>query len=184
MRTSGILLAVTFAVVCSLPALRTAAAEIGSRAPEAAGQNQSDKIVPVTGSGVHYLASAIIHSTEPTAEGFIQRSTDMVELSGDLRGMVLYHPVSVFDFVNGTLVNTGHQVFSGTVLGSAPVLLLDDEFRFEVDLATGATTGEVHLVQALAGPKVRCHLTITGTGMTPEGNATVAYEGECRFRGR
>ena len=136
----------------------------------------------VSGSGVHHFTTAIIHSAEPTATGLIQRSTDTVELTGDLAGRIVYHPVSVFDFTNGTLVNTGHQVFSGTILGSDPVLLLDDEFRFEVDLATGATVGEVHLTRRLAGPDVRCELEVIGTGLTPDGNATFDYSGECRFR--
>jgi hypothetical protein len=143
-----------------------------------------DKVLGVSGTGVHYFTTAIVHSTEPTPTGMIQRSTETVDLTGDLTGRLLYHPTSVFDFVQGTLVNTGSQVFSGTVLGSAPVMLYDDAFRFEVNLNTGATTGEVHLTHSLAGPKMRCHLTVSGTGMTPEGNATFAYTGECRFRGQ
>ena len=78
---------------------------------------------PVSGVATHYFTTAIVHSTEPTETGFIQRSTDIVELEGDLVGRVLYHPTSEFDFVEGTLVNAGNQVFSGTVLGSQPVLL-------------------------------------------------------------
>ena len=113
----------------------------------------------VSGKAVHYFTTAIIHSETPTATGKIQRSTDLIELTGDLKGRVLYHPTSVFDFVKGTLVNTGNQVFSGTVLGSAPVLLHDDEFRFEVDLKTGGLeSGEVHLTDRIAGPKIRCDL--------------------------
>ena len=97
--------------------------------------------------------------------------------------MVLYHPTSIFDFVNGTLVNTGHQVFSGTVLGSAPVMLYDDDFRFEVNLKTGIEYGEVHLHDRLAGPKVRCDLVVTGTGVkTPEGNLLADYTGTCSFK--
>jgi hypothetical protein len=140
--------------------------------------------LPVSGRGVHLFSTAIVHSKEATPNGRVQRSTETVELEGDLVGRVLYHPTSVFDFAQGTLVNTGHQVFSGTVLGSAPVLIHDDAFRFDVDLDTGATVGDVHLTDSLAGPKVRCHLRVVGTGMTPEGNATVEYTGECRFRGR
>jgi hypothetical protein len=139
---------------------------------------------PVEGSGTHYFTTAIVHSSEPTETGFIQKSTETVDLTGDLIGRLLYQPVSVFDFAKGTLVNTGHQVFSGTILGSAPVLLYDDSFRFEVDLATGATVGEVHLTDDLAGPDIRCKLAIVGTGMTPEGNATFDYSGECRFKKR
>lgn len=81
-------------------------------------------------------------------------------------------------------MNTGNQVFSGTVLGSAPVLLHDDEFRFEVDLNTGGLeSGEVHLSDRIAGPKVRCDLVAVGVGAkTPEGNAIVEYTGTCTFK--
>lgn len=135
--------------------------------------------VPVSGTGTHYFTTAMIHSQEPTPTGQIQRSTDIVELEGDLVGRVLYHPVSEFDFAAGTLVNTGHQVFSGTILGSEPVLLLDDEFRFDVNLVTGETTGKILLNQTLAGPKIRCELTVEGTGSTDGGDATIGYTGEC-----
>ena len=139
---------------------------------------------PVAGTAVHYFTTAIIHSQTPTATGMIQRSTDIIELSGDLKGRVLYHPTSVFDFVNGTLVNTGNQVFSGTVLGSAPVLLHDDEFRFEVNLNSGGLeSGEVHLSDRIAGPKIRCDLVAVGAGATtPEGNSIVDYSGPCTLK--
>ena len=88
----------------------------------------------------------------------IQQSTEIVELAGDLRGRVLYHVTSVFDFVNGTLVNTGDQVYSGTIAGSAPVMIHDDQFRFDVNLVTGKETGRVFLFNHIAGPKVRCAL--------------------------
>ncbi|MEM9302874.1 MAG: hypothetical protein AAGE01_12215 [Pseudomonadota bacterium] len=138
--------------------------------------------VPVSGTGVHYFSEAdvIVHEQRPTANGFIQRSTDTIDLSGDLHGRVLYHPTSVFNLAKGTLVNTGHQVFSGTVLGSVPVLLHDHEFRFDVDLATGATTGRAFLENRIAGPRIRCELQMVGTGVGPDGNATVAYSGQCR----
>jgi hypothetical protein len=128
---------------------------------------------------VHLFATAIVHSKEFTKTGLIQRSTETVELTGDLVGRVLYHPTSVFDFVKGTLINTGDQVFSGTVLGSAPLMTHDDEFRFEVNLSTGTTLGEVHFVNRIAGPNVRCHLNVVGTGMTADGNSTFDYTGEC-----
>lgn len=135
---------------------------------------------PVSGSGVHRFTTAIVHSAEPTPTGMIQHSTETVDLTGDMTGRLLYHPTSVFDFVAGTLVNTGHQVFSGTILGSEPLILLDDEFRFEVNLNTGATTGEVLLDRPLTGPKIRCRLTVTGTGIDGNGDATFVYEGSCR----
>ena len=139
----------------------------------------SHRIRTVSGTGVHYFTTSIVHSTTPTATGMIQRSTDIVELTGDLTGRILYHPVSVFDFVKQTLVNTGHQVFSGTILGSEPVLLFDDRFRFDVDLATGATTGRVYLLDRLAGPWIRCVLVVVGAVLTAEGNAAIHYTGNC-----
>jgi hypothetical protein len=161
---------------------------IGLTCAMAAATGVHDGAEPVTrsvsGSAVHFFTTAIVHSQTPTETGMIQRSTDIIELSGDLKGRVLYHPISVFDFAKGMLVNTGHQVFSGTVLGSAPVLLHDDEFRFEVDLNTGGLeSGEVHLSNRIAGPKIRCDLVVVGTGAkTPEGNGLVDYRGTCTFK--
>jgi hypothetical protein len=139
---------------------------------------------PVAGSGVHAFSTSIVHAQEETsASGMIQRSSDVVTLTGDLSGHLLYHPTSAFDYAKGTLVNTGTQVFSGTVLDSPPVILHDDRFRFEVDLETGATIGEVHLGRSSDAPHAgywyECHLQIVGTGLTPEGDATFSYRGEC-----
>lgn len=147
-----------------------------------AAHHEGGIIRPVAGTGVHYLTTAIVHSAQPTQTGMIQTSTETVDLIGDLTGRILYHPTTVFDFSAGTLVNTGHQVFSGTVLGSAPVMLHDDEFRFDGNLTTGAVTGKVYLTDNVAGPKIRCELDIIGTGMTPEGNVTASYTGVCRFK--
>lgn len=135
----------------------------------------------VSGSGIHYFDSALLHAERPTPRGVAQYTTDTVELTGDLQGRVLYQPVSRIFFDTNTLVNRGNQVFSGTVLGVGPVMIHDDQFRFEVDLATGATTGKVWLTNRIAGPLVRCHLDLVGTGMTPEGNAMVDYTGKCRM---
>jgi hypothetical protein len=140
--------------------------------------------IPVHGSGVDGLTTAIIHSKQPTATGMIQKSTEVVDLTGDLNGRVLYHVTSVFDFVNGTLVNSGDQVFSGTVAGSEPVMIHDDQFRFNLNLATGEENGQVYLLDHVAGPKVRCALDVVGTGLNGEGNPTFNYSGECTFRGR
>lgn len=141
----------------------------------------------VSGSAVHYYSTAIVHAQEPTANGMIQRSTDIIELSGDLSGYVLYHPTSVFDYEEGTLVNTGTQIFSGTVAGSAPVILHDDSFRFEVDLGTGATTGVVFLGRSKDAPHegawYECTLDVVGTGVSPEGDNLSDYSGECTPRG-
>jgi hypothetical protein len=139
--------------------------------------------VSVAGSGEDHLGTAIVHAQETTPTGKIQKSTEIVELRGDLKGFVLYHVTSVFDFAAGTLVNTGDQVFSGTVAGSAPVMIHDDQFRFRVNLATGEESGKVYLFDHVAGPKVRCQLDVVGTGLTAEGNPTFDYRGTCTFRG-
>jgi hypothetical protein len=151
----------------------------GSEHPDAHGRYGT---APVSGGGVHFFTTAIVHTQVPTQTGFVQTSTETVELYGDLKGRLLYHPTSVFDFSAGTLVNTGHQVFSGTVLGSAPVLLHDGDFRFEVNLATGATIGQVYLARRIAGAHIRCRLEVVGTGMNSEGNATFTYTGHCKGR--
>lgn len=145
---------------------------------------QGERTVHVAGSGFDALNTATVHSKEPTATGMIQRSTETVELKGDLNGRVLYHVTSVFDFVNGTLVNTGDQVYSGTIAGSDPVLIHDDQFRFDVNLATGEESGLVCLFNHIAGPKVRCTLHVVGTGLNSDGNPTFDYSGDCTFRGR
>jgi hypothetical protein len=139
--------------------------------------------IAVAGSGFDQLTTAIIHSKETTSTGMIQKSTEIVELTGDVKGRVLYHVTSVFDFAHGTLVNTGDQVFSGTIAGSAPVMIHDDQFRFDVNLATGSEIGHVFLFNHIAGPKARCTLDVVGTGLTPEGNPTFTYKGQCVFPG-
>jgi hypothetical protein len=140
--------------------------------------------VHVAGSGVDMLSTALVHSKQTTASGFVQKSTETVELTGDLKGRVLYHVTTVVDGARGTLVNTGDQVFSGTIAGSAPVLIHDDQFRFDVNLVTGAEAGQVFLFDHLAGPKVRCTLAVVGTGLNAEGNPTFDYTGQCTFRGQ
>jgi hypothetical protein len=143
----------------------------------------AERKVAVAGNGFDDLANAIVHWQVPTPSGTIQQSTEIVELFGDLRGRVLYHVTSVLDFVNGTLVNTGDQVFSGTIAGSRPVMIHDDQFRFEVNLITGSESGTVFLFDHIAGPKVRCALHVVGTGPNAAGNPTFDYSGECTFRG-
>ena len=146
--------------------------------------NRNTRTLEVAGDGFDDLNHAIVHWKKPTATGLIQQSTEIVELTGDLRGRVLYHVTSVFDSVNGTLVNTGDQVYSGTIAGSAPVMIHDDQFRFDVDLVTGNETGEVFLFDHIAGPKVRCKLAVAGTGLNSDGNPTFRYDGTCTFRGQ
>ena len=166
-----------FAIVA---ALGISAAPAGPAGP----QDHGATTIHVAGSGLDYLATAVVHSQENTATGMIQKSTEIVELNGDLKGRVLYHVTSVFDFVHGTLVNTGDQVYSGTIKGSAPVMIHDDQFRFDVNLVTGAESGRVYLFDHIAGPKVRCTLDVVGTGLNADGNPTFDYHGECTFRGQ
>ena len=164
--------------------LAASAATFTARNATAAGDQAGTRTVQVAGSGMDLLNTAIVHSKEFTETGMIQKSTETVELNGDMRGRVLYHVTSVFDFVGGTLVNTGDQVYSGTISGSAPVMIHDGEFRFEVNLVTGKESGQVYLFDHITGPKVRCALDVVGTGVTGEGNPTFDYRGECTFRGQ
>src|SRR5688572_3515636 len=92
----------------------------------AASASAEETKVPVAGSGVDLLNTAIVHSKQFTATGLVQKATETVELTGGLTGRVLYHVTSVFDFAAGTLVNTGEQVYSGTIAGSEPVMIHDD----------------------------------------------------------
>lgn len=139
------------------------------------------RTVAVSGTGTDLLNGAIVYSKETTSTGSIERSTVDVELNGDLHGRVLYQVTTKVDTARGTLVNTGDQVFSGTVAGSKPVMIHDSKFRFEVNLNTGAESGSVFLVDHIAGPRVRCELSVTGTGKTAEGNPTFKYVGNCKF---
>ncbi len=167
-----------------LAAILLAMLAVQASADDGASEFERARWVPVSGTGVHLFSTAIIHSQTPTETGLIQRSTDIVELDGDLRGRVLYHPVSVFDFAADSLVNTGHQVFSGTILGSEPVVIHDDSFRFDVTLSTGDTVGSVFLDDPIAGPRIRCRLKLTSTGERTEADdPVVAYKGVCRLPG-
>ena len=160
---------------------------VDARRPRASDPAHSDDgttTIKVAGTGFDDLKNAIVHWQKPTPTGSIQQSTEIVELYGDLRGRVLYHVTTVIDSVNHTLVNTGHQVYSGTIAGSAPVMIHDDQFRFEVDLNTGKETGQVFLFNHIAGPKVRCTLEGVGTGLNADGNPTFTYTGACIFRGQ
>jgi hypothetical protein len=153
-----------------------------TRAADVSHDNGTTTIV-VAGSGIDHLTTAVIHSKETTPTGLIQKSTEIVDLTGDLSGRVLYDVTSVFDFVHNTLVNTGDQVYSGTIAGSAPVMIHDDQFRFDVNLATGSEMGRVYLFDHIAGPNARCTLDIVGTGINPDGNPTFTYKGQCTFIG-
>jgi hypothetical protein len=149
-----------------------------------AGESEVSTIrsVQVTGTGTDLLNGAVVHSKKQTPNGMVQQSTETVELKGDLTGRVLYHVTSTFDFANDTLVNTGDEVFSGTVAGSDPVMIHDGRFSFHVNLKTGADTGSVYLVDHIAGPKVTCTLQVVGTGKDADANPTFNYSGHCDFR--
>jgi hypothetical protein len=149
-----------------------------------AGEGSDSKVrsVQVAGSGTDLLNGAIIHSKKDTPTGMIQKSTATVELKGDLIGRVLYHVTSTFDTANNTLVNTGDQVFSGTIAGSEPVMIHDGKFSFHENLKTGADAGSVYLFDHIAGPRVQCTLHVVGTGKDAEANPTFDYTGQCDFR--
>ena len=175
MWTRGRILALTAGAAGGLMLASTAVA--GDHGPEP---------FAVNGGGTHFFSDAIVHAEEETGAGAVQQSTDTIELTGDLRGYVLYHVTSEFDYTRGRLVNTGRQFFSGSVAGSAPVVMYDDEFRFEIDLGTGETTGEVHLRRskdAADGHWYECDLDVVGTGVTERGDGTFTYTGTCLRRG-
>ena len=140
--------------------------------------------IQVAGTGTDLLNGAIVHSKVQTTGGTIQQSTETVELKGDLIGRVIYQVTSKVDFSNQTLINTGHQVFSGTIAGSEPVMIHDGRFRFEVSLSTGKESGSVYLVDHIAGPEVRCTLQVVGTGKDADANPTFRYAGQCDFQGK
>lgn len=144
-------------------------------------ESGTNRTIQVSGTGTDLLNGAVVHSKKPTPTGIIQRGTEIVELSGDLSGKILYHVTTVIDNQKGTLTNTGDQVFSGTIAGSEPVMIHDSRFRFEVNLASGAEGGSVYLFDHIAGPRVRCELKVTGTGKTADGNPKFSYTGNCRF---
>jgi hypothetical protein len=139
------------------------------------------RTVHVSGSGVDRADGAIVHSEQQGASGLVRTATEIVELEGDLHGRVLYQVTTRIDAERHKLTNTGRQVYSGTVAGSGPVLLYDDQFVFNVDLTTGAEHGAVYLVHQLGGPAVRCELAVQGGGRDAGGNPAFTYSGECRF---
>lgn len=175
MRSKSIMVGLTTALVATTTLVWS---------PVASGTEQS---IAVSGSGVDLLSTAIVHSQEPTPTGMTQKATESVRLSGDLSGYVLYHVTSEFDFVNNTLVNTGTQFFSGTIAGSEPVVLHDDQFRFVVDLSTGEETGEVYFRRSSDAPHrsswYECDLIVVGTGTDSNGDPTFDYSGDCIRRG-
>jgi hypothetical protein len=168
------------AAVVALTVASAAGAIAQSRGAPASGRTDT-LAISVAGSGVDHLTTAVVHSMRGKPHGTIQQSTEIVDLAGDLVGRVLYHVTTVVDSLNGTLVNTGDQAYSGTIAGSAPVLIHDNRFRFDVDLKTGRETGRVYLFDHIAGPRVHCTLDVVGTGLNPEGNPTFTYTGRCVF---
>ncbi len=138
--------------------------------------------VAVSGSAVHYFDTKIVHRSNETAGGLWEITTETIDLSGDLEGRVLYQPTSNYDFVSGTLVNTGKQVFSGTILDSEPVVIFDDRFRFEVDLNTGVVQGQVFLSNSISGPKMDCEIDVSSSSPQVDGKVESTYAGYCRLQ--
>ena len=169
-------------MIRAIPVL-TIAFVIASGRPATCTAAPAENVIRVSGTGVDNLNTALVHSKVVSATGLTQKSTEIVELSGDLNGRVLYHVTTVIDFATNMLTNTGDQVYSGTIAGSDPVMIHDDQFRFTVNLSNGEESGDVYLIDRIAGPKVRCTLHIIGTGLNAVGNPTFSYSGECAFRG-
>ena len=149
--------------------------------PRARAQAPAPRTVRVSGHGTDRADSALVHAEEQTAQGTLRISTQIVELEGDLRGRVLYQVTTRIDSARHMLTNTGRQVYSGTVAGSAPVMLYDDRFRFEDDLAAGTGHGAVYLTRHLGGPAVSCLLTVNDSGRDAHGNPQFTYTGNCTF---
>jgi hypothetical protein len=131
------------------------------------------------------VASVRIHLRIRTQTDTIPGANPKVE--GGLNGYLLEDTTSTFDFATNTLVNTGPMFFSGTVLGSEPVILNGDH-RFDVDFTTGNTMGEVHLRRSNDAPHkgfwYECDLVAVDAGFTPEGDPISDYTGTCIRRGR
>jgi len=145
------------------------------------GKEMKAHYIKVEGTAIHYFDNVILHNTLFTEVGKITKSTETIDLNGDIIGRILYHPTSTYDFNKGTLVNSGIQVFSGTILDSEPTMIVDNRFRFEVNLSTGETYGKVFLTRRIAGSMVKCELEVTGTGLDERGNALAQYTGHCKF---
>ena len=174
-----------------IPALALLGASTCFAQPDARTETPNGKGLwkEVSGTGIHYFddmpgRNVITHESRPTSQGEFRRTTETIDLFGDLEGRVLYQPETVINFAECSLVNTGNQVFSGTVLGEGPVLLHDDLFRFDVNICTGETVGKAFLVDRIDGPFVDCVIDIVGTGFTEEGNGLAEYTGRCRIRGQ
>jgi hypothetical protein len=178
MRSRSVIPALTAALAGSAILASSAAVADGGPKP---------KPVSVSGSGVDLASQAIVHSEQSTPTGKIRKLTEIVRLTGDLNGYVLYRATQEFDFTSNKLVITGDNTFSGTIAGSDPVLLASESSRFEVDLSTGAETGRVHMTRSKdarhADHWYDCDLVVVGTGQSPEGDATFDYTGTCVRRG-
>ncbi|HUL18471.1 MAG TPA: hypothetical protein VLV29_04320 [Steroidobacteraceae bacterium] len=147
--------------------------------PRALAVGPAQRTIHVTGRGVDRMDGALVHSEQQTPAGLTRISTAVVELEGDLHGRVLYQVTTRIDSARRKLTNTGRQVYSGTIAGSGPVMLYDDSFVFEANLASGSEHGQVHLVRHLGSPAARCELQVSGTGKDAQGNPMFTYEGDC-----
>ena len=166
-----------------LAALALLAAACNTETPLDGLAGGGETTISVSGEAIHYFTTSITHSESPVNGTIVARTTDIIRLSGDVNGYILYHPTTVIDPSTQTLVNTGVQFFSGTINGSEPVVLYDDSFHFEVDLESGETLGQVHLGRSQSSPHPgswwECELEVVGTGMTTEGDGLAAYTGTC-----
>lgn len=134
---------------------------------------------PVSGQAIHYFPTAIMHSVVETDGSKTEQRSDTIELSGDIVGRIIYHVTSKTNYAAASQVNTGYQVLSGSILGGEPVMLLDEDFSFTVNLNTGDVLGSVFFSQTLAGAPIQCRLTVTGTGLDAQGNGLADYTGYC-----
>ncbi len=144
---------------------------------------QGAEVIQVKGTGTDFLNGEIVHLKSTTPTGEMRKSTGISELRGDLNGKILYQLTAELDYTRGTLVKTGDQVFSGTVMGSEPLMIHDSKFRYEINLTTGALSGALYLFDRIVGPTVECELQIIGTGVNADGNRTFSYVGTCTFAG-
>ena len=141
------------------------------------------KRIEVSGTGIHDFGTKLSHRYKETPKKIREISTETIDLSGDLEGRVLYQPKGITTKAEGKLVNTGYQVFSGTVKGSRPVMLFDDEYRFEVNFFTGEVRGKVYLSKSLSGPRMSCEIDIVNSNIPPADNKTFSnYSGVCWIR--
>src|SRR5258706_2469889 len=103
--------------IVAVAGLFVISADARAAGARAVGPDRPAATVRVAGSGLDHLDTAVVHSKETTPTGLIQKSTEIVELEGDMKGRVPYQGNSGFDFVHGPLLNTGQKGYSRTTAG-------------------------------------------------------------------